>query len=113
MKIKIESPEQGIEKVYLEGELDFQNSQQIRLEFTRLIDKKPIRVLVNLEHVSYIDSSGLAVFIELFQKMKRLGGRLAFFNLQERVRNVFEIAKLESIFHLAGSEQEALTLLTQ
>ncbi|MBI4115924.1 MAG: STAS domain-containing protein [Candidatus Omnitrophica bacterium] len=110
MKIQVKNQSEGFVYVTLEGELDFDSSPAIRQEFTKFTEKNPTKVLINLKKVTYIDSSGLATFIELFQKMKRSQGKLVLFNLSEGVRSVFEIAKLDSIFHLAKSEEEALAL---
>ena len=109
MKIETRSQKEGIEVVGLDGDVDFNSSPKLREEFSKLAEKKSGKVLVNLRKVKYIDSSGLATFIEFFQKMKRSGGKLILFNLSDGVRSVFEIAKLDSIFHLAKSEEEAFS----
>ena len=111
MKVSIRKGEEASQLVELEGELDFHSSPQVRSELAKLADQQTPKILVDLKKVQYIDSSGLATFVELFQKMKRYGGKLALFNLSESVRSVFEIAKLDSIFKLARSEQEAASLL--
>ena len=111
MKIQVLSQPPGIEVVRLAGDLDFNTSPDIRRQFEKITAKKEPRVLVNLQKVEYIDSSGLATFIELFQKIKRSGGKLVLFNLNQAVRSVFEIAKLDSLFPLAQNEQEALALI--
>lgn len=110
MKIQVKSREEGVELVGLEGDLDFHSSPLLRGELQTLAQRQPSRILVDLQKVSYIDSSGLATFVELFQKMKRYGGKLVLFNLAVGVRSVFEIAKLDTIFVLAGNEQEALSI---
>lgn len=112
MKIRLESNHPGPEIVTLEGDLDFHTSPELRRELAQLLDRKASGILVNLKQVSYIDSSGLATFVELFQKMKRYGGKLVLFHLNPGVRSVFEIAKLDSIFQLAGDEREALALIS-
>ena len=112
MKIQIRSGQDGIELIGLEGDLDFDSSPKVKQEFTKLVEKGAAKILINLRKVNYIDSSGLATFIELFQKIKRYKGKLVLFNLSDAVRNVFEIAKLDSIFHLAKSEQEAHSLIS-
>lgn len=112
MKIRFESGEPGARVVTLEGDLDFHASPELRRELAKLLEQKAPRILIDLKQVGYIDSSGLATFVELFQKMKRYGGKLALFGLNPGVRSVFEIAKLDSIFQLAGDEREALALLS-
>lgn len=106
---KIDDKTQCVE---LEGDLDFHSSPDLRKELTKLIDQQTPAVLIDLKKVSYIDSSGLATFVELFQKLKRYGGNLVLFSLADGVRSVFEIAKLDSIFKLAGSQEEAVSLVS-
>ncbi|HXV28663.1 MAG TPA: STAS domain-containing protein [bacterium] len=95
----------------LSGELDFHTSPALRDKLHEVIDKKMGKIVVNLKKVSYIDSSGLATFVEAFQKIKRYSGKLVLAELEPPVRSVFEIAKLDSVFLLAGSEEEAYKLL--
>ena len=95
----------------LTGELDFHTSPDLRDKLHEALDKKIPKVIVNLKKISYIDSSGLATFVEAFQKIKRYNGKLVLSELVPAVRSVFEIAKLDSVFLLAGTEDEALELL--
>jgi len=110
LKIHFRKDEKGSQILCLEGDLDFQTSPELRSQLATVAEKQPPRILVDLAKVPYIDSSGLATFVELFQKMKRHGGKLVLFNLSQTVRSVFEIAKLDTIFHLAASEADALAI---
>ena len=112
MKIEVKKSDQETQLVFIQGDLDFHSSPDLRRELTTLIDQQSPKVIVDLHKVNYIDSSGLATFVELFQKMNRYGGKLALYNLSQGVRSVFEIAKLDTIFKLAGSEQEAVSLVS-
>ncbi len=112
MKIQVQSESEGVELIKLEGDLDFHCSPELREELSKLVDRQASKILIDLKKVNYIDSSGLATFVELFQKMKRYGGKLVLFNLTQSVRSVFEIAKLDSIFKLAQNQEEALTLVS-
>ena len=111
MKIDIQTQEASIEHVRLTGDLDFNTSPEVRRELGKIADKRQLKVLIDLEKVNYIDSSGLATFIELFQKMKRFDGKLVLFNLNTTVRSVFEIAKLDTVFYLAETHEQALTIV--
>ena len=108
MKIQSRVSQPDLEILELEGELDFHTSGNLRNSLSQLTTKQTKKILIDLAKVGYIDSSGLATFVELFQKLKRYGGKLILFNLAASVRSVFEIAKLDTIFHLAASEKEAL-----
>jgi len=97
----------------LSGEVDFHTSPELRDQLLKAIGKNSSRILVNLKKVSYIDSSGLATFVEALQKGKRNNGQLVLAELESAVRSVFEIAKLDSVFTLANSEAEGLNLLNR
>ncbi len=112
MKIDVQQNEQGVYFLHLQGDLDFHSSPELRAELTKLTEAKATKILVDLKKVNYIDSSGLATFVELFQKMKRYGGKLVLFNLSQGVRSVFEISRLDTIFHLAKTETEALSVIS-
>ena len=111
MKIQTRNGEKSSDVIELQGDLDFHSSPDLRKELTKLVDRQSPKILIDLKKVGYIDSSGLATFVELFQKMKRYGGKLVLFNLSQSVRSVFEIAKLDSIFQLANTEKDALALI--
>lgn len=111
MQIEIKK-EQEFDCIFLNGDLDFNTSPLLRKELSKLTESVIKKLMIDLEKVNYIDSSGLATFIELFQKIKKSGGKLVLFSLKPSVRSVFEIAKLDSIFHLAESHQAAVALIS-
>ena len=94
--------------VELEGELDFHSSPELRKKLGEMIAKQAPKIVIDLSRVEYMDSSGIATFVEAFQKTKRYNGRLILAGLTATVRGVFEIAKLESIFEITDSVNEAL-----
>lgn len=102
----------GTEHLIPEGDLDYHFSAELRTALNDLSDRKATRILLDFKKVPYIDSSGIAAFVELHQKIKRYGGKLAFFNLTDSVRQVFELAKLDLFFPIATSEKEALAKIT-
>lgn len=106
--MKINVTNQGdIQLLELSGELDYHSSPELREKLTALATKQASKILVNLSGVDYMDSSGIATFVEAFQKTKRYQGRLILAELTPTVRGVFEIAKLDSIFELAPTLAEA------
>jgi len=88
------------EILVLDGEIDLHRSPEIKQLLQPLIINKTPRILLDLSQVSYIDSSGLAVFIEAFQQVIAYGGSLRLFGLQESVRSIFSIARLDQVFEI-------------
>ena len=112
--MKIQKKQTGDVQVFeLAGELDFHTSPDLRSQLQAVTDKPAHKVVVNLKKVSYIDSSGLATFVEALQKAKRGSGRLVLAEMAASVKSVFEIAKLDQVFVLAATETEALELATR
>ncbi len=94
--------------VPLEGEIDLHVSPQIGAQLAALIKQKPARVVVDLSKVTYIDSSGLAVLIEAMQNVGSYGGSFALTGLQDGVRPIFEIARLDQVFRIFPDTAAAL-----
>src|SRR5688572_6016910 len=95
--------------VSVRGEIDLQNSPELRTELLDLLTKhSPNRVVLNLTQVPYMDSSAIAVLVELLQKVRKTGGKVYLTNLQPRVKGLLEIARLGSIFGIVNDEAEAL-----
>lgn len=107
MKIVIRDEKSDARYVELEGDLDFDTSPDFRREFTSRLSEAVKKIVINLKKVPYVDSSGLATFIELYQKLRRSQGELLLCNLNQGVRSVFEIAKLDTVFHLVEDEGAA------
>jgi len=92
----------------LEGEIDLHVSTNIAAALQTMIEKKPKRLVVDLAGVSYIDSSGLATLIEAMQNTQEYGGVFALAALQESVRTIFEIARLDQVFRIYPDVNAAL-----
>ena len=94
--------------VPLEGEIDLHVSPQIGARLAAIIKEKPKKLVVDLSQVTYIDSSGLAVLIEAMQNVGGYGGSFALTGLQEAVRPIFEIARLDQVFRIFPDTAAAL-----
>lgn len=92
----------------LEGEIDLHVSPGIAASLKAMTETKPPQLVVDLSRVNYIDSSGLAVLIEAMQNVTAYGGKFALAGLQEGVRPIFEIARLDQVFRIFPDVDAAL-----
>lgn len=92
----------------LEGEIDLHVSPAITASLQMMIKKKPKKLVIDLSRVTYIDSSGLAALIEGMQNVNEYGGLFALTGLQETVRTIFEIARLDQVFRIFPDADSAL-----
>lgn len=91
------------------GEIDLHNSPDLRGHLLRMIERaKPSRLVLNLQEVPYMDSSAIAVLVESLQKLRKNKGTVCLTNLQPRVKGLLEIARLDTIFTVCATEEEAL-----
>lgn len=94
--------------VVLEGEINISNATEVRNMFTKLLQNGEKRVLVDFQKVVFIDSSGLAVLIEMMQRLKKVNGRLRLCNANRRIKDIFEIVKIHKLFKIYDNRDEAL-----
>jgi anti-sigma B factor antagonist len=103
---EIRTPEANV--LAITGEIDLHESPRLKRALEPFIKKKAPRVAVDFTDVSYIDSSGLAVFVEAAQRVQAYGGTFAIYGLSGHVRSIFELARLDQIFRICPDKRSAL-----
>jgi len=106
-----ERTEDDVPIVSITGDIDLEHSPKLREYLKPKAAQKTPRLLLDFAGVNYIDSSGLATLIEYFQAVQGFKGKLALASLSPRVKNVFEIVRLEQIFSLHPDIASALAAL--
>ena len=91
------------------GEIDLSRSPVLRASITQVQQLSQGRLVIDLTDVPYMDSSGLATLVEAMQHSRKSGGLLILCGLQDKVQSVFEIARLNMVFTIVNSRDEALT----
>lgn len=94
--------------VDLKGQLDIYNSGDVEKLIHAYIQRGFNEFVVNLEKVTYLDSSTISVFIHCFQKLGKTKGRFLLAGLQGAPKEVFEMAKLHDVFQLYPDVPSAL-----
>ncbi len=87
------------------GEINISTSPDLKKHFEKQPSKK---VVVCLEKVTYIDSSGLATLVEILKKTRSQGGALGLAGMSEKVKSLFEITKLDKLFSIFSKQDEAI-----
>ncbi|MBF0566275.1 MAG: STAS domain-containing protein [Nitrospirae bacterium] len=98
----------GTSVIVLSGEIDMYTSPKLREKLLHLVKKEATPVIVDLSKVTYIDSSGIATFVESFKRMKSYEGKLQLVSIPDRVMNIFNFSKLDKVFEMYGSVEDAL-----
>ena len=92
----------------INGEIDLYNAPEIKEKIKEEMNKNKVNIIINLDKVTYIDSSGIGVLISSLSNLKKVGGGLKLINVYASVRKVFELTKLTSFFDIYDSETDAL-----
>ncbi len=90
------------------GDIDLSRSPVLRASMKDALEAKPRRLVIELSGVSYMDSSGVATLVEAMQLSRKAGVGLVLCCLTERVRSIFEIARLEQVFTITDDLDGAL-----
>ncbi|MEH7303700.1 anti-sigma factor antagonist [Neobacillus drentensis] len=107
MNITIDKQQRNEEVVVLvAGEIDAYTAPQLREELLSLAEAGNKVITVNLQDVTYLDSTGLGVFVGLFKQLKENGGELKLINLSERLRRLFQITGLSNVMNISSTPEE-------
>jgi len=90
------------------GDIDLSRSPELRHQLMAVWQDQPTKMIINLAEVPYMDSSGVATLVEAMQHSRKTDTPLVLCNLQERVRSIFEIARLETVFTITDSVEAAI-----
>lgn len=90
--------------------LDAAAAPQFKSDLDANLPKGSQRVLLDLSNVDFVDSTGLGALVGL---LKRLGGsgRIAVVGVKPAVRRLFQLTRLEELFNLSDSEEDAMNAL--
>lgn len=94
--------------VEVSGDIDLHRSSRLQQGLLGVLDNKPTRILINLSGVPYMDSSGVASLVKLLSRTKKIGVPLVLVALTSKVLSILEITRLDSVFTISDSEEEAM-----
>lgn len=95
--------------VDVSGQLIVGNRQELKGVVLEQLDAGSRKFLMDFQDTAYIDSSGLGVLVSLSKKIREKGGELRLASLNEDLRTLFDLTKLNTLFHIADSREGALT----
>jgi anti-sigma B factor antagonist len=93
-----------------EGDVDLSRSPVLRTSLKQALTAKPSRLVIDLGLVDYMDSSGVATLVEALQIARKGGTKMVLCGMKDRVRSIFEIARLDTVFTIAASREAAMAV---
>jgi anti-sigma B factor antagonist len=110
IQVSTRFPSPGVALVAAAGDIGYHEAPTLRQAIKEAYDAKPARVIVDLAGVAYMATPGLATLVEALQMSKRSQVALVLCGLNERVRAVFEIARLHTVFRIVPDASAALSV---
>ncbi|NLL46150.1 MAG: STAS domain-containing protein [Clostridiales bacterium] len=87
--------------VWLNGELDHHVAKDIIETVCREIDQcLPLSCFIDMKGVGFMDSSGIAVILKIYKRMKELGGTVIIRNLGKHARKVLDISGINRLVNM-------------
>lgn len=91
-----------------EARLDAHNSSDLKAQMISLFEQGRINLLVDLQEVRFVDSSGLGALVSGFKNASSRNGNLKLCGLQPQVKSMFELTRLHRVFEIFATVPEAL-----
>jgi anti-sigma B factor antagonist len=100
---------EGIAILDLKGRLTVgQPATALRSAITKLAASGSNKIILNLDDVDYIDSTGLGSLVICYTGLQKGGGGLKLLNLNRRNLELLVLTKLSTVFELFNDEQDAV-----
>jgi anti-sigma B factor antagonist len=108
MAIRVSRTEAHVTVVTVEGQLIVANRQELKQALQDALDGGARKFVVDFGPTAYIDSSGLGALVSINKKVREAGGELRLAGLNEDLRSLFELTKLDTLFAISATADEAL-----
>ena len=99
----------GVLVVQVDGQLIVGNRHELKELIQSALDKGERRLLIDFSRTGYIDSSGLGALVSISKRVREAGGELRLSGLNDDLRSLFELTKLDTLFAITETPEQALT----
>jgi anti-sigma B factor antagonist len=99
----------SVDILYLTGRLDAYAANDVEKKINTVTEKNPVCVVVSMEKLEYISSSGLRVLLAALKKARKQQGDIRLSCLQPYVKEVFDVAGFSQLFKMFEKEDEAIS----
>jgi anti-sigma B factor antagonist len=94
--------------IALRGEIDVYTAPLLRQKIVDLVDEGALNIVVDMEKVDFLDSTGLGVLVEGLKRVKTRGGNLTLVATQDKILKIFDITGLNKAFPIFGTRDQAV-----
>lgn len=108
IEINVTDPNDGVTLVEVSGRVDSMNANEFGNGLTTQITNGKVQLVLDLSSVEYMSSAGLREIVTTLKKAKKAAGDLRLAQPSQRVREVLEMAGLDTIFRIYTTQADAI-----
>lgn len=108
MQLTINSSD-GVTVIKIEGNLDTQTSTEAQEELDRIVGDGARKLLIDFADLAYISSAGLRILLATAKKLSTDQGEMRMCNMNDVVKEVFEVSGFSTIFKVFPTDSEAMS----
>ena len=108
MSVTSRITDDGVVVVAVEGQLIVGNRQELKNLVHEALERGGRKFVIDCSHTGYIDSSGLGALVSMSRKVRESGGEMRIAGLNEDLRSLFELTKLDTLFPILETPEQAL-----
>jgi len=90
------------------GEIDMATAPRLRQHVLTVTSRKPSGLVLDLDRVEFIDSTGLGVMVGAAKRMRVIEGGFRIVCSQQHLNELFKLTRLNEVFDLYESLEDAL-----
>ncbi len=96
--------------IEIDGEVDTYTSSKIKQDILQVVEQTP-KIIISMEKVKFIDSTGLGILIGVLKKVKEKEGEMIIVSPNSYINQIFEITGLFKVFKIVENTQQAIDYL--
>lgn len=104
----LERKKGNVSIISLSGRLDAYSANDLEEKLNAMIDEAQVRMIVSLENLEYISSSGLRVLLAALKNVRKQQGDIKLSCLQPYIKEVFDIAGFSQLFNIFDNDESAI-----
>ena len=108
MTFSVTNVPNGVIIVSVDGQLIVANRNELKDKVLKALEDGELKFVLDFSSTEYIDSSGLGVLVSVSKKIREAGGELCLAGLNEDLRMLFELTKLDTLFKICDKTDEAV-----
>lgn len=97
----------------LKGSLNALTAPDVKADIDAMVAEKRLKVVVDLEGLDLIDSSGVGAIVSLFKRLRMVGGDVKIAALRGQPKEIFRILRLEKAFDIVATVEDAQDRFTK